>query len=135
MEVYELHRKIEELNPECELVGVKTNCLVYNNITNQPSTCTKWGGIKQSDVPIVHECPINPHSRIITNLYELNKNTWDTLDWDVDNWYINEDGFKMNKEIRTHIEQSCLFLGKAGTGAACPAHKACKIANGVTLHR
>ena len=42
MEVYELHRKIEESNPECELVGVKPDCLVYNNITNQPSTCTKW---------------------------------------------------------------------------------------------
>ena len=47
MEVYGLHRKIEELNPECELVGVKTYCLVYNHITNQPLTCTKWGGIKQ----------------------------------------------------------------------------------------
>ena len=47
MEVYELHRKIEELNPECELVGVKTYCLVYNNTTNQPLICTKWGGIKK----------------------------------------------------------------------------------------
>ena len=47
MKVYELHRKIEESNPECELVGVNTDCLVYNNITNQPFTCTKWGGIKQ----------------------------------------------------------------------------------------
>ena len=46
-EVYELHRKIEELNPECELVGVKTYCLVYNNTTNQPLICTKWGGIKK----------------------------------------------------------------------------------------
>ena len=56
MEVYELHRKIDELSPECELVGVKTNGLVYNNITHQPLTCTKWGGIKQSDVPIIHDC-------------------------------------------------------------------------------
>ena len=46
-EVYELYRKIEELNPECELVGVKTYCLICNTFTNQPSTCTKWGGIKK----------------------------------------------------------------------------------------
>ena len=54
------------------------------------------------------------------------------------------------------MEQSCLFLGMAGIGTskilqemqrtlshnevsrsfvtACPTHKACKIANGVTLH-
>ena len=62
MEVYELHRNIEELNPECELVGVKTYCLVYNNITNQPSTCTKWGGIRICDVPIIHECTVNKDS-------------------------------------------------------------------------
>ena len=55
MEVYGIHRKIEELNPECGLVGVKTNCLVYNKNTNQSLTCTKWGSIKQSDVPITHE--------------------------------------------------------------------------------
>ena len=41
MEVYGLHRKMEESNPECELVGVKTDGLIYNNITNQPLTCTK----------------------------------------------------------------------------------------------
>ena len=46
MEVYELHRKIEGLNPECELVGVNTSCLVYNSTTNEAFTCTKWGGIK-----------------------------------------------------------------------------------------
>ena len=28
MEVYELHRKIEELSPECELVGVKTSFIL-----------------------------------------------------------------------------------------------------------
>ena len=28
MEVFGFHRKVEELNPECELVGVKTDCLV-----------------------------------------------------------------------------------------------------------
>ena len=78
MEVYELHRKIEESSPECELVGVKTDCSVYNNITNQPLTCTKWGGSKQSDVPIIHECTVNQPSRSRTDLYALNNITWNT---------------------------------------------------------
>ena len=114
MEVYELHRKIE-LNPECELVGVKTYCLVYNNITNQPLTCTKCGGIKQSDVPIIHECIINQPSIIRTYSYELNNNTWNTIEWDVDNGYLNEEGFKMD-QTNKYIEQSCLSSRMAGTG-------------------
>ena len=88
MEVYELHLKIHKANPDCELIGVKTYCLVYNNITNKPFTCTKWGGIKTCDVPIIHECTINQPSRIRTNGYELNNNTWNTIEWDVDNGYI-----------------------------------------------
>ena len=47
MEVYGLHRKIEELNPGCALVGVKTDCSVYNTTTNEPLTCTEWSGIKK----------------------------------------------------------------------------------------
>ena len=47
MEMYELDLQIKELNPECELVGIKTDCLVYNNITNEPKTTTEWGGIKK----------------------------------------------------------------------------------------
>ena len=99
------------------MVGVKTDCLVYNSITNQPLTCTKWGGIKQYDVPIIHECTINQPSIIKTDLYELNNNTWDTIEWDVDNGYINEDGFEMDKRnIKIYSEQSCLCVGMAGTG-------------------
>ena len=79
MEVYELHRKIEELSPECELVGVNTYCSVYNTITNQPLTCTRWGGINKSDVPIIHECTINQPRTIITYLCELNNNKWNTI--------------------------------------------------------
>ena len=51
-----------------------------------------------------------------TYLYELNNNTWNTIEWDVDNGYINEEGFKMNQHIQTYIKQSCLFLRMAGTG-------------------
>ena len=78
MEVYELHLKIHKANPDCEFIGVNTYCLVYNNITNKQSTCTKWGGIKTCDVPIIHECTMNQPSIIISYVYELNNNTWNT---------------------------------------------------------
>ena len=41
MEMYELHLQIKELNPNCEFVGIKTDCLVYNNITVEPPTSNK----------------------------------------------------------------------------------------------
>ena len=153
MEVYELHRKIKECNPECELVGVKTDCLIHS----QPSTCTKWGGVKKCDVPIVHECTLTKDSRVRTDTYELTNNTWNSIQWDADNGCVNEEGFKMDQKLQTHIQQSCLCLGMAGTGkskilqemqrtlsnnevskpfvTACPTHKACKIINGATLYR
>ena len=98
------------------MVGVKTDCLVYNNITNQPSTCTKWGGIKTCDVPIIHECTVNKDNRVRTDTYELTNDTWNNIQRDADNGYIIEEGFKMDQKLQTYIEQSCLFLGMAGTG-------------------
>ena len=63
----------------------------------------------------------------------------------------------MDSNLHSYVEQSCLFLGMAGSGkskilqeaqriltnndvfrlfqTACPTHKACKIVNGITLHR
>ena len=35
-----------KLNPKCELVGIKTDCLVYNNITTEPLLSNDWGGVK-----------------------------------------------------------------------------------------
>ena len=63
----------------------------------------------------------------------------------------------MDNTSQSYVEQSCLFLGFAGSGkskilqetqsiltnnevfrlvqTACPTHNACKIVNGITLHR
>ena len=90
--------------------------LVCNNITNKPFTCTKWGGIKTCDVPIIHECTINQPSRIRTDVYKLNNNTWNTIEWDADNGYIDEKNLKMNNNLHSYVEQTCLFPGMAGSG-------------------
>ena len=47
MEMYELYLGVKDFNPDCELVGIKTDCLVFNNITHDPPTSNKWGGVKK----------------------------------------------------------------------------------------
>ena len=46
----------------------------------------------------------------------MTNNTWNNIQWDADNGYLNEEGFKLDQKLQTYIEQSCLFLGMAGTG-------------------
>ena len=59
MEMYELYLEVKDFNPDCELVGIKTDCLVFNNITHDPPTSNKLGGIKKIDVPLLKECTVN----------------------------------------------------------------------------
>ena len=157
MEMYELDLQIKELNPECELVGIKTDCLEYNNRTNEPTTTTEWGGIKKCDVPLIKLCTINQESKLRTDRYELTNNQWNNITWDIQNGYKNEEGLIMDIDLKSYVGKSCLFIGMAGSGkskilqeaqrilskneavrqfiTACPTHKACTIVNGITLHR
>ena len=92
-----------------------------------------------------------------TDTYELTNITWNTIEWNSDNGYTNDEFLKKDNNLQSDVEQSCLFLGMARTGkskilqepqriltksevfglfrTACPTHKACKIVNGETLHR
>ena len=100
---------------------------------------------------------MNKDSRVRTDAYDLTNKTWNNIQWDADNGYFSEAGFKMDQTLQPYIEQSCLFVGMAGTGTsktllemqrtlsnneesklfitACPTHKACTHVNGVALHR
>ena len=53
MYVIELYMEIKDTNPHSESVGIKTDCLVFKNITNTPPTSNKWGDIKTSSVPLI----------------------------------------------------------------------------------
>ena len=59
---------------------------------------------------------MNEDSRVRTDTYELTSHTWNTIQWDADNGYFNEEGLNMDLKLQTYIEQSCLLLGMAGTG-------------------
>ena len=115
------------------------------------------GRYQKCNVPVIHECTINQPSRMRTDTYELTNNTWNIIKWNTDDGYTNDENLKMDNNLPSYVEQSCLFLGMAGTGkskilqeaqriltkneayrtfkTACPTHKACKIVNGETLHR
>ena len=157
MQMYEIDLEIQQLNPNCYRAGVKVDCLAYNNITTLPQTSTSWGHIKKCDVPTIHACTINQPSRIRTETYKLTDDTWKNIIWNTNDGYFNDENLKMDNNLPSYIEQSCLFLGMAGTGkskilqeaqriltkneafrlfkTSCPTHKACKIVNGETLHR
>ena len=51
-----------------------------------------------------------------TDTYELNNNTWNNIDWNINDGYTNDENLKMDNNLQTYVESSCLFLGMAGTG-------------------
>ena len=157
MEMYELYLEVKDFNPDCELVGIKTDCLVFNNITHDPPTSNRWGDIKKCDVPLIKECTVNQEKKLRTDLYEPNNTTWNSITWSPENGYKNHKGIMIDNGLKSYVEQGYLTIGMAGTGkseilqeaqlllskneavrqfiTACPTHKACKIVNGITIHR
>ena len=46
MEMYELYLEVMSLNPKAELVGIKTDCLVFNMIKKDIDLSGEIGGVK-----------------------------------------------------------------------------------------
>ena len=46
MEMYELYLEVMALNPKAELVGIKTDCLVFNKIKKDIELSDEIGGVK-----------------------------------------------------------------------------------------
>ena len=92
-----------------------------------------------------------------TETYELTNNTWGNLHWATNDGYTNDENLKMDNNLQSHVEQSCLFLRMAGTGKSktlqeaqriltkseafrlfknsMPYSQGMQIVNGGTLHR
>ena len=158
MEMYELYLQVKDLNPDCELVGIKTDCLLFNNITHDPPTSNGWGDIKKCDVPLIKECTVNQEQKLRTEMYEPTNTTWNSITWSPETGYTNHKGIMIDGDLESYVEQGYLTIGMAGTGkseilqeaqrilsqknvafkqfvTACPTHKACKVVNGITIHR
>ena len=91
MRMYEIDVEIKQLNPNCEIAGIKADCLAYNNVMTLPHTSTAWGHIKKCDVPINHECTKNQPSRMRTDTYELTNSTWNNIGWNTNDGYTNDE--------------------------------------------
>ena len=46
MEMYELYLEVMSLNPKAELIGIKTDCLVFNKIKQDIELSNGIGGVK-----------------------------------------------------------------------------------------
>jgi hypothetical protein len=46
MEMYELYLEVMALNPKAELVGIKTDCLVFNKVKKDIILSDEIGGVK-----------------------------------------------------------------------------------------
>ena len=137
MEMYELYLEVLSLNPKAELLGIKTDCLVFKNIKKDIELSDEIGGVKKCRVPDSNKYTLNTKPLIRDETYNLEYEKWNSIKED-DIYDIFKDGL--------------LVYGMSGTGKTtklnqllneipdeyttiAPTHKACKLVNGDTIHR
>ena len=114
--MYELYLQVKDLNPDCELVKIITDCLRFNNITHDPPTSNGWGDIKKCDVPLIKECTVNQQQKLRTEMYEPTNTTWNSITWSPETGYTNHKGIMIDGDLESYVEQGYLTIGMAGTG-------------------
>ena len=70
MEMYELYLEVMPLNPKAELVGIRTDCLVFNKIKQDIELSNEIGGVKQCRVPDSNQYTLNPKPVVRTETYD-----------------------------------------------------------------
>ena len=120
MELYKTHVDVMALNPQAELVGVKTDMLAYKNVQRMiPTHVEKWGEVKIEKIPKVnHRNVVVPGHNIRTDTYITRIDDWNYVDPNiVDVVFENEQPSFINPELATTIlETGCLITGMAGAG-------------------
>ena len=108
-------------------------------------------------MPLIKECAINQEKKLRTDVYEPTYINWNSITWSPENGYKNHKGIMIDSGLESYVKQGYLTIGMAGTGkseilqeaqvilskneairqfiTACPTHKACKVVNGITIHR
>ena len=137
MEMYELYLDVKKLNPKAELVGIKTDCLVFNQIKTDIALSDEIGGVKTCRVPESNQYTLTK-TVARTGTYDLEYMKWNNIEED---------------NINNVFRDGLLIYGMAGTGKTtklkqiknelhpdeyitiCPTHKACNLVDGYTIHR
>ena len=57
MEMYELYLEVMSLNPKAELIGIRTDCLVFNKIKKDIALSNGIGGVNN----VAFQTVINTH--------------------------------------------------------------------------
>ena len=138
MEMYELYLEVMALNPKAELVGIKTDCLVFNKVKKDIELNDDIGGVKKCMVPEGNKYTLNQLPVVRTGTYDLEYKQWNNIEED---------------NINNLFHDGLLIYGLAGTGKTtklkqiknelhpdehvtiCPTHKACNLVDGCTIHR
>ena len=71
MEMYELYQSVKDANQECELVGIKTDRLVFNAVSTHINTSNAWGAAKKVELPLIKDCTIGQAPKIRTDVYDV----------------------------------------------------------------
>ena len=137
MEMYELYLDVKKLNPKAELVGIKTDCLVFNKIKKYIELNDDIGGVKKCMVPESNKYTLTK-TVARTGTYDLEYGRWNNIEED---------------NINNAFQDGLLIYGMSGTGKTtkllqlknelqpdehvtiCPTHKACNLVDGYTIHR
>ena len=155
-EMYELFLKVKAINPTCEITGIKTDCITFNNAPNPIETSDKWGGVKTCDIPNIEKYIIGQTRDLHTESFTLTNQSWNKIEYGK-HTYINTNNITIDKKLSKYVGDGFLMLGMAGSGksevlkesqhilsknnaihnfiSASPTHKACQIINGITIHR
>eukprot|EP00972_Heterocapsa_arctica_P019225 2836037-Heterocapsa_arctica.AAC.1 len=75
----ELLLEVKALIPRCKLIGIKTDCLVFNNAKNDIRTSNDWGCVKKCEVPSINPYTLGARPQLRPNAYDLEYHKWDMI--------------------------------------------------------
>ena len=79
MGMYEFYLDAKKLNPKAEVVGIKTDCLVFNMIKKDIELHDEIGGVKKCRVPESNQYTLNQLPVARTDTYDLECTQWNNI--------------------------------------------------------
>lgn len=67
METHELYLSVVNINPDCKLIHIKTDCLTFEGVENDIKLGDKWGEIKKCETPQMWWGMVGNQEKMIIN--------------------------------------------------------------------